>query len=348
LKKINEFNEVNNLSKRIYAAFMVSLFLLGIVAMAGPSLAHHTLGVQTDGTDPNNMYRAHDVETNLDHVPGPIGYVFPGGGKDWITGLTPDPDAVEFPGYQSPWTNYPEGAPNFNWWQLRGTSYTPFGAILASTEDYDNIGDLIFGISFWGVGTEEPFYYYDQLDLYIPPEFTPVAQDWEAGEDNNIVTTVTNDWGDINVRQADVKDPFGPGWWVIEIYGDFNFTADFSEKVVYPEWYYVRVNGLAAPKISGRYMFKMFLNSTYPKVLVDSPSDGFGDGEIDNMVLSTMPVENWPVLLVKGELDPAIAFGCASAATILIFTVSRFHLLAVSGLWVKQLTRIHRSQLVAT
>ena len=157
------------MSKRIYAAFMVSLFLLSVAAMAAPGLAHHTLGVQTDGTDPNNMYRAHDVDSNLLHVMGPTGYVFPGGGKDWITGLVSEPP-TEFPGYQSPWTNYPPSAPNFNWWQLRGTSYTPFGAILASTEDYDNIGDLIFGISFWDemIGSPEDFNY-TEIEIYIPP-----------------------------------------------------------------------------------------------------------------------------------------------------------------------------------
>jgi hypothetical protein len=273
------------MSKRIYAAFMVSLFLLSVAAVAAPSLAHHTLGVQTDGTDPSNMYRVHDVETNLDHVEGPIGYVFPGGGKDWITGLIPEP-TTEFPGYQSPWTNYPQGAPNFNWWQLRGTSYTPFGAILASTEDYDNIGDLIFGINFTTLEpsdvSREGTYNYTELEIYIPPEFIPVAQDWEAGEDNNIITTITDDWGDIAVRKADVKDPFGPGWWVIEIYGDIQFLDSNG----WEEWYYVRVNGLAAPKISGRYIFKMFLNSSYPKVLSDSPDDGFQDAGVSPHVVS--------------------------------------------------------------
>ena len=126
---------------------MVSLFVLSAALVAAPTWAHTTLGVQTNGNDPNSMFRAHDVDTNLRHVFGPTGYAFPGGGKDWVTGMTDIP-STEFPGYQSPWSNYPTGAPNANWWQLRGTSYAPFGAILTSTDDYDNVGDLIFAINF--------------------------------------------------------------------------------------------------------------------------------------------------------------------------------------------------------
>ena len=73
------------MSKRILAAFMVSLFVLSAALMAVPTTAHTTLGTQTDGSDPNNMYRIHDVDTNFMHVPGPTGYVFPGGGKDDVS-----------------------------------------------------------------------------------------------------------------------------------------------------------------------------------------------------------------------------------------------------------------------
>ena len=138
------------MSKKIYAAFMVALFVLSAALVAGPTMAHTTLGTQTDGSDPNNMYRVHDVDTNYGHVPGVTGYAFPGGGKDWITGMLPQQAAgvaSEFPGYQSPWSNYPLNAPNTNWWQLRGNSYTPFGAVLASTEDYQNVGDLIIALN---------------------------------------------------------------------------------------------------------------------------------------------------------------------------------------------------------
>lgn len=297
------------MSKRIIAAFMVALFVLGAALTAAPTWAHTTLGMQTDGSDPNGMYRIHDVETNFGHVPGVTGYVFPGGGKDWYTGNIPP--VQEYPGYQSPWTNYPPNAPYMTWWQLRGTSYTPFGAILASTEETQNIGDLIFAVNFttegipggwkpsWPIIWDTVNFNYTKLTIYIPPEFVPVNVDWEAGKTDNIVSTIPGE--DISVKRADVKDPFGPSWWVISIEGDIKFL----EAHEWTEWYYVRVNSVAAPKIAGRYFFKMFLNDSYPRVLCDPNKDG----KIDNFITSTMPVENYPVLLVKGEIDPGIAFG---------------------------------------
>jgi hypothetical protein len=56
------------------------------------------------------------------------------------------------------------------------------------------------------------------------------------------------------------------------------------------EWYYARINGVTAPSVAGRYFFKMMLNGGY------QPTE-------------FIPTENWPVLLVKGETDPAIITG---------------------------------------
>ena len=72
----------------------------------------------------------------------------------------------------------------------------------------------------------------------------------------------------------------------------------------YQEWYYVRLNGVVAPEIAGKYFLKILLRMTgssaysYPSTS-DPPS-------ISNVY---MPVQNWPVLLVKGEVDPAIVYG---------------------------------------
>ena len=127
------------MNKKIFAAFLVITFLLGIVLTAMPAMAHTTLGRPT-GTDP---YAVRDSDTNgIGHVFGATGYVWPGGGKDWYTGALTEP-----PGYQNPWGSYPADAP-LTWWQLRGNTYAPFGAILTSMEDKDNMGDLIFAINF--------------------------------------------------------------------------------------------------------------------------------------------------------------------------------------------------------
>src|SRR5208282_4472285 len=66
------------------------------------------------------------------------------------------------------------------------------------------------------------------------------------------------------------------------------------------EVYYVRINQMKAPETAGRYFFKMFLNDSYP-LHSQSPSRP--------LFSQAMPMENWPVLLVKGEVDPAIMWG---------------------------------------
>ena len=66
------------------------------------------------------------------------------------------------------------------------------------------------------------------------------------------------------------------------------------------EWYYIRVNQIIAPQVAGRYFFKIFLDNHYPVRSQGTPP---------SLIASTMPMENWPVLLVKGEVDPAIIWG---------------------------------------
>jgi len=57
------------------------------------------------------------------------------------------------------------------------------------------------------------------------------------------------------------------------------------------EWYYIRVNGMTAPTIAGAYFFK-FRRLYSPEL-----------GSV------YFPPQNWPVVLVKGEVDPAIITG---------------------------------------
>jgi hypothetical protein len=225
--------------------------------------------------------------------------------------------ATEPPGYQNPWGVYPANPPSTTWWQLRGNTYAPFGAILASTEDYDNYGDLIFAIGFWtepgsvGQSLRENFTYSDVF-LYIPPEFGPYdAEVWEAGvgfADPSIATTINVPYAGNQIKtwKADVKDPFGPGWWVVHVPGNLNFTFtdDDNNDNDFHEIYYIRINNMVAPDIAGKYFFKMFLNWSFP--LVNAVN---ADGTMREPVFSTMPVENYPCLLVKGEIDPGIVEG---------------------------------------
>jgi hypothetical protein len=74
------------------------------------------------------------------------------------------------------------------------------------------------------------------------------------------------------------------------------------------EWYYVRINGVTAPSVAGKYFFKILLGNS---------ADGFFGGEegvnqagaYGMSPTQFIPTENWPVLLVKGEIDPAIITG---------------------------------------
>src|SRR5208337_2325891 len=89
------------------------------------------------------------------------------------------------------------------------------------------------------------------------------------------------------------------------------------------EWYYARVNGVTAPSTAGRYFFKEFLYSTFnnnnvygvgptlagagvPAACVPTSSSATNCSENPDI---WVPPQNWPVVLVKGETDPAIITG---------------------------------------
>lgn len=283
------------------------LLMLGLaVSFAAPVYAHTTLG-NLNGTGP--FYRSNDHELNPTntlggHVPGPLGYVWPGSGLNMYSGITSNP-----PGYQSPFTTFENPI------QVAGNAYAPEGAILTSTTNHDSVGDLIFAINFSQPLAFVPHqdFVYSSITIYIPaPVFDKtgaLVQDgfepagglnWDSGENTNIVTTITNNYGNIFLTRADQNDPFEPGSWILYITAPNNIT--FTAARNWSEWYYIRINQMRAPQVAGRYFFKMFLDDHYP---VRSQST------VPSLINSTMPMENWPVLLVKGEVDPAILWGTA-------------------------------------
>ncbi len=281
------------------------LILALALSLTAPAYAHTTLGNLT-GSGP--FYRTNDHELNptntfgTAHVPGPLGYVWPGSGLDAYSGNPSNP-----PGYQSPFTTFEEPT------QLAGHAYAPEGTILTSTIDHDNVGDLIFAINFSQPAAYAPGsnFVYSNLAIYIPaPVFDKTGaliQDgfepagginWDGAENTNIVTTITDNYGNIFVTRADRNDPFEPGSWLIYITAPNNIT--FRAIRHWSEWYYVRINQMKAPHVAGRYFFKMFLDSHFPVRK---------QGALPKLIDSTMPMENWPVLLVKGEVDPGIITG---------------------------------------
>jgi hypothetical protein len=278
-----------------------------VLSSAAPVWGHTTLGDLT-GTSP---YRINDNELDIasgHHVPGPLGYVWPGAGLDTYSGIASNP-----PGYQSPFTSHQP-------LQAVGDSYSPEGAILTSDAHHDSVGDLIFALNFSSPNSfpRPRRFNYTSLTIYIPAPvfdatgkliqdgFEPTAGiDWDHGDNSNIVTTITNSYGSIFVTRADMNDPFAPGWWVIYIEAPpsgitFNFDKNFDN------WYYIRINQMKAPFTAGRYFFKMFLGNSYPT----------HNGTHPTPIASTMPMENWPVLLVKGQVDPAIISGTLRYGTL--------------------------------
>jgi hypothetical protein len=271
---------------RVVATLTIAIFLFSTLAILAPVQAHFTLGLNT----PNYPYHVDDFDP---HVPGVIGYVWPGGGENTYLGTPSYVTNVISPGYvppypvnsltaagryPSPWTQ--------NYAQLDGHEYAPFGAIVTGTT-----GDLIFAINAtFGVHDNldnNEFFGGEWTELFIaiPPEFI-------ASDTSQVVTTITNNYANIREYTASMFDRYTPGWTIIRIISDPQHAIRFEGAPGSGEWYYVRINGVKAPSVAGRYFFKMFLQGGFPF----SPD-------------YWVPTENWPVLLVKGELDPAIITG---------------------------------------
>jgi len=283
--------------KIVLASFLLGVIVAPVAWQIDPVSAHFTLGELTDA------YRFHADDFDP-HVPGPTAFLWPGAGYAAMIGSTSGLP----PGYQSPWPGGNPPSALSSWYQLEGNSYAPFGAILTSTPDHPSIGDMILGINFTRpteiipAGTDV---FYSGLYIYIPPEFAGITQ-------SQIVTTITNDYSQISVSVASDVDPFAPGWTRVSISSSSTgFIMAFRENhdldqdgVGYDDWYYIRMNGVIAPEIAGKYFFKIILRVT--GTLSYSYPSSAAPPTPENLY---MPVQNWPVVLVKGEVDPAVVYG---------------------------------------
>src|SRR5208283_1326253 len=189
------------MSRRICALAIIALFLFGTVTAAIPVHATFTLGDLT-GT---YRYHANDFDP---HVPGVIGYVWPGGGQNAYSGFPNFANINNAPGYQSPYPRRKPGltagtsgnAPSKSWYQLEGDAYAPFGAVLAGST-----GDLIFAINAtcsgsafcsWGRG-------WSGIAILLPPPFTLSTMDG-----SNVVSTLTNDYAKVYVTRLSPYDRY--------------------------------------------------------------------------------------------------------------------------------------------
>jgi len=300
------------------AAIIIAIFVISTFAVVNPVNAHFTLG------DLTGSYRFHKLDFDP-HVPGVIGYVWPGGGQNAYQGVPNFAATTSAPGYQSPYPCraageqlgggsigtvatpqcLPAGAPTSSWYQLQGSAYAPFGAVLAGST-----GDLIFAINSTSTRNSRGW---SALMIAIPPEFG-------VPDISQITSTLTNNYASIYVDRLSPWDRYAPGWTLITVFADTDCSAgkfqvtcnsnsaqgagyynhQFINFTSEDEWYYVRINGVQAPWIAGRYFFKMLL---------------YGDNDIVGMAFrgenttQFVPPQNWPVLLVKGEIDPGIITG---------------------------------------
>ena len=304
------------MNKKLAASLTIAIFLMSTLAILAPVQADFTLGQNP----PNYPFTTQNFDP---HVTGVIGYVWPGGGENTYDGAPTTVNPLLSPGYVAP---YPANAvKNAVGWtqnveQLDGDEYAPSGAIVVGST-----GDLIFAINATGCTTTTnpvnghpippactvgdgqgnsfagPNVAYSVLNIAIPPEFT--IPDGPYGPEQ-IVTTITNNYANIIPYTVNPYDRYVPGWTVIEIIADPQNPIHFynTGPTGQGEWYYVRINGVTAPTIAGKYFFKMWMDPTstnpYNPMSGTVPPHGYW-----------VPTQNWPVLLVKGELDPAIITG---------------------------------------
>ena len=305
--------------RRLAVLFIVGIFVFGVVATAVPVRAHFTLGNLT-GT---YRYHAKDFDP---HVPGVIGYVWPGGGQNAYAGYPNYATNSKAPGYQSPYPGGKPGtvpgssgnAPSSSWYQLQGDTYAPFGAVLAGST-----GDLIFAINSTTTSTKG----WGSIVILLPPGFTSMM------DGSNIVSTITNSHSGVYVGKLSPFDRYAPGWTAFQISVDGSIIQNAKTGLIQnhqfinftsaKEWYYVRINGVTAPTIAGRYFFKILLGGSSNKIAGEegtatnfaatsppgSAAQLLGGRPFTQLPVQFIPTENWPVLLVKGEIDPAIITG---------------------------------------
>ena len=168
------------------------------------------------------------------------------------------------------------------------------GTLLAGS-----IKDLVFTINTQGTTL------WDKIAIYIPPGFTiPWAEPMMPTERPLI-----------QVLKALQSDRYGPGWGVVYVsadaitYGDAGISPDsFQNPVIVitadKGSYYIRINRVTAPCVAGRYFFKVALFNSEASYSIrgEDTTDSIGPSRF-------VPPENWPVMLVKGEIDPAIITG---------------------------------------
>ena len=260
-------------------AVLAIVILFVSFTVAEPASVHFTAGL---GSPDMSHYRVTDFGP---HVSGVIGYVWPGGDQN-VNGV------------------------------LTGSTGDLIFAITA-TGDYRTDGTAEFGPK-----GSSPTRGWTGLMIAIPPSFI-------VPDASQVVSSFTNDYAGIYVSRVGPYDRYIPGWTLITVLAE-NGRDSVGLAVYYDrqtiqftsanEWYYVRINGVTAPSVAGRYFFKMLLwgDSGYldgPEGTANSAcafskgSSCFSHPFPGEAPTQFLPTQNWPVMLVRGEIDPAVITG---------------------------------------
>lgn len=205
---------------------------------------------------------------------------------------------------------------------LQKNFYSPNGSVIVET-----VGDLYFYINVSSaagpinITWESNLHFGSWLYIAIPPEFEP-PKGWGTiigGNSTYVWSSITNDRFHIETGKFPPRHPLAPEWWYIRIsapdvtYGGSNPAwAGRSSGFLYPAgedpWldrqlktgpfkgcYKIVAYRIKAPSCSGKYFFKVFYTSGYVNGVWES--------------YTSFPPENYPVILVKGEVDPGYISG---------------------------------------
>jgi hypothetical protein len=152
----------------------------------------------------------------------------------------------------------------------------------------DTTGDLLFKITI-----VNPRY---GIRIYIPPEFGAFTV-------ANVWTSATNDYNAISTSTLGSSDLIAPSWRLVTIEPIDNPvnktrvripipTLSSGSPNPFPYTFYLRIFGVKAPIIAGRYFFKIFMLHQSGSTVYTSIGSG-----------------KFPTLVVKGEVDPAYISG---------------------------------------
>lgn len=336
----------NGWHRKLAAALTIAIFILSTFAVVNPVAAHFTLGNLTsmyryhaNDFDPHvagpvgyvwpgsgqNAYSGLPNSASVNNAPG---YQSPYPGSK--PGLTPSSSWYQLEGD----AYAPFGA------VLTGsTGDLIFGLNATCTPGLWNNVNLNIGCATQG-GTrssngvvrseiqtplsDDAFWF--TWMILIPPEFTvPGALTFDSSQ---IVSSLTNSYDRVYVAKLSPYDRYAPNWTLVAItvdgitdqnnVGTVYYNHQFIQFTKAGEWYYARINGVTAPPIAGRYFFKMALSNLYNfrysyykdrNIFGVGPTLGGDTSGGDFSPFVWVPPQNWPVILVKGEIDPAIITG---------------------------------------